>query len=83
MQWMADGFHAFTVTDHQRNPLEELIVLWITCALSEISEEMIAPTFLKCIQTRFLTLILQKDILFSASLFYLKCNLKIGVHITH
>jgi len=45
MQWMADGFHAFTVTDLQKNPLEELIVLWITRALSEISEEMIAPTF--------------------------------------
>ena len=45
MQWMADGIHAFTVTDHQKNPLEELIVLWITRALSEISEEMIAPTF--------------------------------------
>ena len=51
MQWMADGIHAFTMTDHQKNPLEELIVLWITRALSEISEEMIAPTFLKCIQT--------------------------------
>ena len=51
MPWMADGFHAFTVTDHQKNPLEELIVLWITRALSKISEEMIAPTFLKCFQT--------------------------------
>ena len=50
MQWMADGILAFRVTDHQKNPLEELIVLWITRALSEISEEMIAPTFLKCIQ---------------------------------
>jgi len=50
MQWMADGIHAFTVTDHQKNPLEELIVLWITRALSEISEEMIVATFLKCIQ---------------------------------
>ena len=39
MQWMADGIHAFRVTDHQKNPLEELIVLWITRALSEISEE--------------------------------------------
>ena len=34
---MADDFHAFTVTDHQKNPLEELIILWITRALSEIS----------------------------------------------
>ena len=50
MQWMADGFHAFTVTDHQKAPFGELIVLWITRALSEISEEMIVPTFLKCIQ---------------------------------
>ena len=44
---MADGIHAFTVTDHQTSPLEELIVSWIA---GEISELMIAPTFLTCIQ---------------------------------
>ena len=50
MQWMVDGIHAYTVTDHQKNPLEELIVLWIACALNEICEEMIAPPFLKGLQ---------------------------------
>ena len=83
MQWMADGFNAFTVTDHQRNPLKELIVLWITCALSEISEEMIASTFLKCIQNTIFNANFAKRHPVVASLFYLKCNLKIGVRITH
>jgi len=50
MQWMADGIHGFTVTDHQKNPLEELIVSWIAHALSEICQEMIVSTFSKCIQ---------------------------------
>ena len=37
MQWMVDGIHDFTVTDHQKNLLEELIIIvpWIACALSE------------------------------------------------
>ena len=48
MQWMADGIHQFTVTEHQKNPLEELIVSWIARALSEISKKMIVSTFLKC-----------------------------------
>ena len=47
---MADGTHDFTVTDHQKNPLEELIVSWIAHALSEICQEMIVSTFSKCIQ---------------------------------
>ena len=38
---MADGIHDFTVTEHQKNPLEELIVSWIACALSEISKKII------------------------------------------
>ena len=41
MQWMADSIHDFTVTDHLKNPLEELIVSWVACALSVISEKMI------------------------------------------
>ena len=45
MQRMADSIHDFTVTDHPKNPLEELIVAWIVPALSEISEEMIVSTF--------------------------------------
>ena len=40
------SIHAFTVTEHQKNPLEELIVSCIVCALSEISEKMIVSTFL-------------------------------------
>ena len=27
MQWMVDGIHDFTVTDHQKNLLEELIII--------------------------------------------------------
>ena len=53
---MADSIHAFTVTEHQKNPLEELIVSCIICALSEVSEKMIVSTFLKCIQNMTLTL---------------------------
>ena len=26
MQWMADGIHDFTVTDHTKNPSEDFIV---------------------------------------------------------
>ena len=37
MQLMADGIHDFTVADCQKNPLEELIVLWIAVASSDIS----------------------------------------------
>ena len=50
MQWMAYGNHDFTVTDHQKNPLEELIVSWIAHSLSEIYQVMIVSTFSKCIQ---------------------------------
>ena len=34
---MADGIHDFTVADHQKNPLEELIFSWISGASSDIS----------------------------------------------
>ena len=54
MQWMADGIHDFTLTDHQKNALEELIIFWIAHALSEISEKMIVSTILKCIQNMIL-----------------------------
>ena len=39
MQRIADGIHDFTSTDHQKNPLEELINSWIAHELSEISEK--------------------------------------------
>ena len=41
MQWMANGIHDSTVVDNAKNPLEELIVSWITVALSGICIEMI------------------------------------------
>ena len=47
---MADGIHDFTVADRQKNPSEELIVLWITVASSDISEEMIESSFFECIK---------------------------------
>ena len=47
---MADGIHDFTVADRQKNPSEELIVLWITVASSDISEEMIESSFFECIE---------------------------------
>ena len=34
---MVDGIHNFTVADHQKNPLEELIVSRIAGTLSDIS----------------------------------------------
>ena len=34
---MADGIYDFTVTDCQKNPLEELIVSWFAGASSDIS----------------------------------------------
>ena len=37
MQLMADSVRDFTVADRQKNPSEELIVSWITIALSDIS----------------------------------------------
>ena len=32
MQWMADGIHDFIATDHQKNPLEELIIVVLQIA---------------------------------------------------
>ena len=46
MQWIADGIHDFSVTDHQKNPSEELIISWITSALRDISEEIVESSFL-------------------------------------
>ena len=61
----------FAVTDHQKNPLEELIVSWVTCALSEISEKMIMLTLLKCVQNMiFKTSSAKQNPLFSASFFF-------------
>ena len=61
----------FAVTDHQKNPLEELIVSWVTCALSEISEKMIMSTLLKCVQNMiFNTSSAKQHPLFSASFFF-------------
>ena len=42
---MADSLHDFTVAD----PLEELIISWITGASIDISEEMIESSFFEYI----------------------------------
>ena len=74
----------FTVTNHQRNPLEEIIVSWIARALSEISKRWSCQLFWIVPKTWFLTLVLQSDILcFRLPFFFLKCSLKIGVRIIH
>ena len=80
---MADGIHDFTLTDHQKNALEELIILWIAHALSAISEKMIASTFLKCIQNMIFNTCFAKRHPLFCFLFFLKCSLKIGVCIIH
>ena len=47
---MADSIHDFTVADRQNNSSEELIVLWIASASSDISEEVIESPFFECIE---------------------------------
>ena len=47
---MRDGIHDFTVAGRQKNPPEELIILWIASASSDISEEMIESSCFQCIQ---------------------------------
>ena len=78
---MGDGIHDFTVTDHQKNLLEELIiiVLWIACAVSEFSERMMVSTFLKCIQN----MIFNDVLCFLLPFFFLECSLKVEVDIIH
>ena len=74
---MADGIHAFPVTDHQKNPLEELMVSWIARALTKISEEMIAPTFLKCVLNMiFNASSAKRHPVFSTCFFFLKLESK-------
>ena len=48
MEWMAEGIHEFTAGGRQKKPSEELILSWIAGAWSEIPEEMIEASFLKC-----------------------------------
>ena len=83
MQWMADGIHDFTVTDHQKNPLEELIVSWKACALSEISKKIIAWTFLKCVQNMIFNTSFAKRHLCFLLPFFSKYSLKKGLRIIH
>ena len=62
---------ALQLTNHHKNPLEELIVLWITRALNEIFEEMAMSTFLKCIKNMIFSASFGKQHpLFSASFFF-------------
>ena len=80
---MADGpIHNFTVAGCQKNPSKELIILWITGASSDISEEMIESSFFECVQIMFfLTLVLRNCFLcfLLPPLFFTK----IGVCIIH
>ena len=70
---MVDGIHDFTVADCQKNPLEELVILWITGALSDISEEIIESSFFECIQIMiFFTLVLRNHFLCFLLPFFLK-----------
>ena len=72
MQLIANGIHDFTVTDQQKNPLKELIVSQITHALSEISQEMIVSTILKCIQNMiFNSSFAKRHPLFSAAFLFI------------
>ena len=47
---MADSIHDFTVADRQKNPSEELIILWIAGTSSDNSEEMIESYSFECSQ---------------------------------
>ena len=80
MQWMADGIHEFTATDHQKNPSEELIIWWIIRVLSENSEKIVASTFLSVSKRLFLTLVF---LCFLLPFFFLKCSLKGGAYYTY
>ena len=73
----------FTVADCQKNPSEELIVLWIGGASSEISEEMIESSFFECIQIIIFTLVLRNHFLCFLLPFFFKVQSKIGLHIIH
>ena len=78
MQWIVDGVHDFTLTDHQKNPPKELIISWITSALSDISEEMVELSFLSVSRTQFFMLVLRNHFCFLLLLllFFLKCSPK-------
>ena len=81
---MADGIHDLTVADCQKNPSEELIVLWIAGALSDISEQMIESSFFECVQIMifffFFMLAVRNHFLcfLVAILFFPKCSPKWG-----
>ena len=50
---MGDGIHDFKVTDCQKNPLEELIILCnVDHAYSDSSKEMIKSSFLSVSKTQ-------------------------------
>ena len=73
----------FTVADFQKNPSEELIVLWIAGASSDISEEMIESSFFECIQIIIFTLVLRNHFLCFLLPFFFKVQSKIGLRIIH
>lgn len=79
-----EGLDGVDGREYQWFLLEEQIISCIACALSEISIEMIASTFLKSIRNMiFNACFVKRHPSFSASFLCLKCSLKIGVHIIH
>lgn len=52
MQWMTDVIHDFTMTDYQKNPLEEFIVLWTVGVQSDIFKKMMESFFCKHTKNR-------------------------------
>ena len=85
MQWIVDGIHDSTLTDHQKNPPKELIISWITSALSDISEEMVELSFLSVSRTQFFMLVLRNHFCFLLLLllFFFKVQSKIGLCIIY
>jgi len=71
MQWIVDGIHDFTLTDHQKNLPKELIISWITSALSDISDEVVESSFLSVSRTRFFMLVLGNHFCFLLLLIFL------------
>ena len=64
MQWMVGDIHDFMVINSRNNPWEQLILSWITGALSDVSAEMIESSFFKCIQNKiFFILVLHNHFL--------------------
>lgn len=69
---MADEIHDFIATGHQMNPSKKLIILKITGAWSDISEEIIKLSFLKCTHEFFRLLLHDHFLCFLLALFFVQ-----------